>query len=198
MVDHTGRASETWRDEASSNALSSVSKGKRFPRKVFAGRWASYLFFEPSVLFEEEFISIKDFLLQHNNDRAIALLNLGNRTELLNTSEVFIFESSTTWRDYLVRLVGDGSALNWMFLMDRYVCASNRGNWAIYCEKENDLAAFAVGDGFSSANLSRLARLLKGRSINQPVVPTDEDSFDFSRLVPTWKLILDSEYGKIK
>jgi len=91
--------------------------------------------------------------------------------------------------------MGDGSPDSWMFLMDRYVLASDKGHWYIYCEKENDVAVLAIGEALSGSTRSQLAKLLGATPVGSVLTPGTGRLFDFQSLVPEWKSDLMAEYG---
>lgn len=187
--------SKALRDSAIANALSSITRERRFPNKVFFGDWEDYLFFDPTIIFDEEFFETKELLMDEGGDSVIAIVNLGNNVHSDSDPRAIFLEKETRSTEYISKLTGDGSAMNWMFLMDRYVCGSDRGNWVIYCEKENDIAAFAFRNDFPRSICSRLEKLLKAKSIRSPTIFREREFFDFDKLVPKWKSTLMSEYG---
>jgi hypothetical protein len=187
--------SENLKHSAVSNAMSSITKDECFPKNVFIGAWKDYFFFESNMLFQPIFIKVKNLLLREESASAVALINLGSQTPIGDQDLKTIFlEGDTIASDYIEKLKGDGSPMNWLFLMDRYVCASDKGHWAIYCEKENDIAVFAVRSIFSSAACSQVGALLKAKSIKRASEPEDSCSFDFNPLLPTWTTSLITEY----
>jgi hypothetical protein len=181
-------------NRAKVNALASIRRDRRFPSNVFSGQCADYLFFEPYLMFERGFIDVNNLLLREEKASVSALINLGNGDTTDEDGGVMFLEQDSKASDYLSKLKGDGSALNWMFLMDRYVCASDVGTWCIYCEKENDVAVFAVREGFPRAICLQVEGLLKAISIRQAGSPSDLGTFDFAKLVPHWRTALISEY----
>ena len=188
--------SDTSQALAISNALSSIRRDKYFPDNVFSGHWKDYLFFQPHMMFDVCFMDAKDLLLREDNASVIALINLGNSAVVNDSDSSVVF----LWRDtgameYMARLKGDGSAMNWMFLMDRYICAADAGKWAIYCEKENDVAVFALGESFSESTSSRVGMLLNAKSIKSSGNSEEGQLFDFGKLVPSWKVTLMTEYA---
>jgi hypothetical protein len=187
---------EILRDSAFANAMSSVGRDKRLPHKVFVGRWEGYLFFEPDMMFDTSFIEAKNVLMGEESASVIALVNLGNDGAPNHGSPRAIFlERDTTSEEYVSKLVGDGSPMNWMFLMDRYVCASEKGNWSIYCEKEDDVAIFGFRGGLARTSVAKVERLLKAKSIKSLCSPDRSEIFDFGKLVPRWRSTLKVEYG---
>jgi hypothetical protein len=177
------------------NATSSIGRERRFPHQIFVGEWSDYLFFYPEALFEARFIDVKDLLLKEERSSIIAVVNLGNvNSETASEPRAIFLDRDTTPKHYIAQLMGDRTATSWMFLMDRYVCASEKGNWSIYCEKENDVAVLAVDEGISRFTGAQLAKLLNAKSMRFGPVTGHSQSFDFQKLVPEWKSALAAEY----
>jgi hypothetical protein len=177
------------------NALTAVAKERRFPHQVFVERWEDYLFFEPYKMFDAPFVEAISLLMQEENAESVALINLGGGgTPEGSAPKPMLLERDIGSTEYISKLMGDGSPTSWMFLMDRYVCASDRGWWAIYCEKENDVAVFAIRDGLPISLVERVGGLLKARSVRSLSSATSNDFFDFDKLVPEWKRSLKAEY----
>jgi hypothetical protein len=180
------------------NATSSIRRERRFPHQMFIGEWSDYLFFYPEALFEARFIDVKNLLLKAENSSIIAVVNLGNvNSETAAEPRAIFLDRDTTPQHYIAELMGDRTPTSWMFLMDRYVCASEKGNWSIYCEKENDVAVLAVREAMSRFTCSQLAKLLNAKSMRFGPVPGSGQSFDFQKLVPEWKSALAAEYHPI-
>ena len=184
-------------DSAITNALSSIRKEAHLPNQIFTQAWDEYLFFESYMMFDAIFIETKNIILNEEEYSKIAVINLGN---LPNDSDreprSICLDKETTFPEYISILKGDGSPLNWMFLMDRYVCASNKGNWCIYCEKENDIAVLATRHAFPASVLLNLRNLLKANSIKTiDNSKMDHKFFDFNKLVSSWKAALVANYG---
>lgn len=184
------------RDSAISNALSSIAKDRRLPHQVFVGRWEDYLFFEPHMMFNAGFVDVMNMLMREEDALVVALINLGGGGTLANGSlRTMFLEQDTGSTEYISKLRGDGSAMNWVFLMDRYVCASDKRNWAIYCEKENDVAVFAFREGLPRFSVARVGKLLKAKSIRSMSSSEGGELFDFDKLVPEWRFALKAEYA---
>lgn len=188
-------STDVLKQTAVGNATASIRGGRRFPHQIFVGEWTDYLFFYPEALFEARFIDVKDLILREESSSIIAVVNLGNtNNESAVEPQAIFLDRHTTPKHYIAELMGDRTAASWMFLMDRYVCASEKGNWSIYCEKENDVAVLAVGAVISRFTCSQLARLLNAKSIRSSRLSDSSQSFDFQRLVPQWKSALVAEY----
>jgi hypothetical protein len=188
-------STEIFKKAAIRNAVSCISGDRRFPHQVFAGDWGDYLFFDPDVLFESGFIEVKNLLLKEESASTIAVVNLGNTgNETEEEPRAIYLDRDTTANEYVAELMGDGSPDSWMFLMDRYVLASDKGHWSIYCEKENDVAVLAIGEAVSGSARSQLAKLLSATPVGSVLTPGTGRLFDFQRLVPEWRSVLIAEY----
>jgi hypothetical protein len=188
-------STEDLRNAALLNALSSIRENARFPYKVFSGAWKGFLFFDPIRLFTACFIEVKNLLLDEEKASIIALINLGN---VIHQRRALFLDRSTQSQEYISTLMttkSPGSTFSWMVLVDRYVCASDRGYWSIYCEKENDIAAFAFQEGLSDSTRLAVAALLKAKALGAVEDLQDRESFAFNRLVPFWKAALLAEYS---
>jgi len=189
-------STEIFKKAAIRNAVSCIRGDRRFPHQVFVGDWGDYLFFYPDVLFESGFIEVKSLLLKEEDASTIAVVNLGNAgNETEAEPRAIYLDRDTTANEYVAELMGDGSPDSWMFLMDRYVLASDKGHWSIYCEKENDVAVLAIGEALSGSTRSQLAKLLGATPVGSVLTPGTGRLFDFQSLVPEWKSALMAEYG---
>ncbi len=147
-------------------------------------------------MFDTCFIDVKNELLRQENAKVVALVNLGNDGVPNDGGPQAMFlELDTKSEEYISKLKGDGSAINWIFLMDRYVCASEKGNWSIYCEKENDVAVFAFRSELTRASIEKVEKLLKAKSIKSLRSSDRSELFDFGKLVPRWRSTLEVEYN---
>jgi hypothetical protein len=183
------------RGRAFSNAVSLLKKETRFPRDVFSERWYDYLFFDPYSMWQPRFIDLKNLILSSERSSLLALVNLNHYSETQEAASTAIFlDERTSATDYISKLKGDGSPSSWLFLMDRYVCASDKGNWCIYCEKENDIAVFATGQELASSLRPQISDLLQAESIASLAIKKGGRLFDFNKLIPEWRSTLIAEY----
>ena len=185
----------TIRERAVSNAVSFLKRETRFPRNVFIRRWYDYMFFDPYSMWQPGFIDFKNLLLTSECSSLLALVNLNRYSETQQEVPSAIFlDERTGANDYISKLRGDGSPSNWLFLMDRYVCVSDKGNWCIYCEKENDIAVFATGEQLASSLRAQASDLLQAESIKSLLSKKEDLLFGFKKLIPKWKSTLIAEY----
>jgi len=211
------KSNEIARKRAVSNALSSIRKDRRFPEKVLVGHWGEYLFFDPFIMFGPKFIDVANLLLSGDGS-VIALINLGNviPIDYDNPPVLFIEENTqakeyvselenrespsgvgevTGMKEHVAELTSKRAPLSWRVLVDRYVCASDEGNWSIYCERENDVGVFAFREGFSQAVCLQIERLLEAKSIRCSSSAGDTWRFDFAKLLPNWRAALVAEHS---
>lgn len=187
---------KTAQQRALNNAKSFVNPEKSLPENVFSGHWATFLFFESDRLFVADFIDIVKELIVLEGATVCCLLNLNetNSPEAMAPSALFLDES-TVGIDYLICLRGSGPAVGWIYSMDRYGCASDIGEWCIYCEKENDIAVigFHRKDGLLKYRMP--IDRLRAKNI---AVACDRlnDMFPFNQLTPGWLTGLTENYGK--
>jgi hypothetical protein len=186
---------ENERKTALSNALGFISRERRLPSDVFTARWDGYLFFYPHLMFTREFVSVASHLLRFEGAGTIVLVNLGSMISVDDAppgGEIFL-ESSTSGSEYISMLRGDGTAPDWLVLVDRYICCSDIGNWAIYCEKQNDVAVFAWRAAVRGV-VEKIKSELKASTIDAVHI-RQEDRYDFTGLVPEWRTSLRNNYS---
>jgi hypothetical protein len=174
---------------AKENALSFLKAEARFPNMVFRTSWDRYLFFESDLLFGESFIATKDALLSVGASVAIALVNLNKLSED-EESAVYFLDKGTRSAEFLSHLKRDDASEAWLYSMDRYMCASDKGCWSIYCEKENDIAVLAVQNSFPALILEKI-----GNVLDNGLVETKRERFDFDKLWPEWRSKLELNYA---
>ena len=191
---------DTSRRSAVSNALSSISKDRRFPKKVLIGLWEDYLFFDTfGTIFDPSFIEVKNLLLTEEKASVIALINLGADTPIdYENPPVIFIEQATEAGEYISELERNGGSVGWRFLMDRYVCASDTGSWSMYCEKQNNLAVFAFRAGLPKSICSQVEVLLRAKSLKFSSPTGDSSLFDFIDLLPDWRFALVTEHTPSK
>jgi hypothetical protein len=184
---------------AVSNAILSIHKDKRFPHKVLAGTWNDYLFFEPFIMFAPCFIDVTYLLLSGEDASIIALINLGSTIQIEHDTPPSIFiDQNTEAKEYVSELESTGKPVGWRYLMDRYTCASDKGAWSIYCEKENDVAVFAFRNGFPQSIVLQVGKLLKATPIRNSSSAGDTTRFDFGKLLPEWRSTLVAEHSPLR
>ncbi|MAB13141.1 hypothetical protein [Parvibaculum sp.] len=189
-------ATETPAGRAFANAIAAIKEDTLFPDKVFAGDWDDYLFFESLTLFGSEFIDAKNLLLRDEDASTIAMINLGCTPVVRGRRvETTFLEEGTQRSDFFDALKEIGSSDDMILDLARYVAASDKGNWAFYCEQDNDIAVLALGDTVSIDTRKRLKEVLKATSIS--CAPGDRGGpyFNFIDMLPEFRSALVAAYG---
>ena len=138
IVESDGKAAQ---EGAFHNVVGALKFDRRFPENVFAGEWSDFLFFESDRMFAPEFAEVVGELLGSENAGVCCLLNLDQTRSLkFEEASAIFLDRMTTASEYAAKLRRGGPAVGWLYGMDKYGCASDVGDWSIYCEKQNDIA----------------------------------------------------------
>lgn len=187
-------------------AVSAIDPHASFPGQVFQGRWAKFLFFESDRMFAPEFAAIASELLRAEPANLLCLLNLtqAQSTDLSDPDEhdwkgssaLLFVDPTTEPAAYAARLRQGGPAEAWLYDMDRFACASDGGAWAMYCEKQNDVAVIALR---TQSDTGRFDGCLK-RFCAEPIATLLNDGlaapFPFSHLIEPWQRSLEQHYSE--
>jgi hypothetical protein len=84
--------------------------------------------------------------------------------------------------------------IGWLYLMDRYVCASDVGEWCAYCEKENDTAVITLRNEADSIKFAQVLKALHATSIAHVGLVPEEGGFRFDKLTESWCSRLVEQY----
>ena len=187
---------ELAREAAYKLIVSSLDVTKSFPDQVFKGDDFEFRFFESDQMFAPSFVDVVMQLLSIEKAKSSCLLNL-SRTEILTYSEaVAIFlEFGITGADYNARLQRGGPAESWFASMDHYACASDVGNWIMYCERNNDVAVVALRGRSAADRFSGPLRKVHAEAIDVLIHQGSAALIPFCDLVPSWRNGLSSHYG---
>lgn len=184
---------EDFERKAYENAISSVRLDARFPQNIFVGTWGTFLFFEESWIFEPQSIEIMHDILDAEGSHSICLVNLGN-VEVPDPLPARYVDRSTDADGYLSLLVGNGRWDAWLYLRDRYIFASDVGDWCIYCERQEDLAVLAIRRGHDVNKLSGAISKLYAKPLEASYRTSRVNEFRFEELLPAWRSALLKNY----
>lgn len=177
------------------NALGALWPSKRLPLNVFKNSWDDFFFFESDSIFQPGFISVMNDLMDAEDAHVCCLVNLGNTVEdEISTLRYKYLDRSTSPEHYMSLLRGNGAPDSWLYLVDRYVCTSDKRGWCIYCEKENDIAVVAVRNKIDTEKLIKAVEALQASSIKQAHQSHDEGKFRFEKLTRHWLSTLVTQY----
>jgi hypothetical protein len=176
------------------NVRSFIEPDAMLPAQVLVGDWSTILFFESDRIFSASFVQTVRGLSHVERSTSCCLLNF-SQTYVLEYQEaaaIFI-EAATSADDYAKKLAEGGPAAGWLFGVDRYGCASDIGEWCIYCEKENDVAFI----GLRAANVEKYLLPLKRLSAEpvEALVGDHASPPPFNMLTRKWRIGLLQHYG---
>lgn len=179
------------------NLSRTLDRGWGFPNQVFKGRWSVFLFFESDRAFDPEFSDILNDILIIEGGSVACLLNIDktNLFEFESISSIFI-DRTTTRNSYGLALEGDGPESGWIYLMDKYICMSDIGDWCFYCEKSNDIAVMALREVEYVSRFQRPLSSLLAKPIEELLDGGRSPLFPFDHLVPAWRKVLLENYGR--
>jgi hypothetical protein len=182
------------REAALNNVKESIDLGARLPSPVFVGQWAQFLFLDCYALFRPTFANLVRSVLRSETSQCCCVLNLSSlRASTFAPPDVFYFAADTTETEYAQCL--RQSRTGWVVMMDDYACASDVGDWCIYCEKANDVAVIGFRSGKASVLLHGELQELRAESIETLLARGQTAPIPFSRLTPTWRDGLVANYS---
>ena len=185
------------RRRAFRNVVGSLKLDRLLPDKVFSGAWSDFLFFESDQMFAPEFAEAIGDFLRVENSGVCCLLNLSetDSSEFEKIAAIFL-DGMVTGREYETLLRGGGPAVGWLYSMDRYGCASEIGEWCIYCEKNNDIAVVALRSDSGASKFESSLEKLHAKPIEAIRGGELAELFPFSELTSEWRAALIEHYGK--
>lgn len=181
-------ASDNKKHKAFDNVIGSINNSTCLPEQVFQGNWNAFLFFESDRLFASNFTLVAKGLLNEERADVCCLLNF-NETDVLTygSAATLFIDAQTSPQAYDAMLRQGGPAKGWMFGMDRYGIASDRGGWSIYCEKENDVAIIALSYPSDKEKYSKYLKQLHAEPIMTLLNASSSASVPFGQLVEPWR-----------
>lgn len=183
--------------QAFGNATKSIDFDLVFPENIFHGEWSTFLFCESDRIFSKGFMPAMAKLLQLEQAHAACLLNL-DRTKVFEfeKSAAMFFDETTTENQYWDALKDESSDFGWLYVMERYVCTSDVGEWCIYCEKMSDIAVIALRDEDSLKKFGEPLMQLYAKPIEEFFESGDSSLRPFVRLSPFENKELLKNYPK--
>jgi hypothetical protein len=178
------------------NVVDSIDVDASLPNHIFSPAFSNFLFFESDRMFVASFVDVVMDIMNREGGKVCCLLNI-SQTQIMEYQEAAaIFISRTvTGAEYESLLRAGGPAVAWLYRMDRYACASDVGEWCIYCEKENDIAVI----GLSSEGAAKFApdlRRLYAEPIEVIVRKSPSELLACFRLTKEWQTRLLSSYRR--
>ncbi len=169
------------------------------PNSVLIDAWTVFLFFQSDYVFSADFVDIVREFLHLEDAQSACLLNL-DKTESLDfdSAAAIYIDERVDGAAYQEKLHAGGPVSGWLFGVDRYVCASDVGEWCIYCEKGNDVAIIGFKGCECGGKFEAPLRSLSAKPIEDLIDGGCTLLFPFDQLVPTWRKGLVDNYGRGK
>lgn len=184
------------RERSFANSIGSIYLDRTFPLRIFRESWTAFFFLESDMIFVPAFIGVVRGLMGTENSQICCLINLGATVQKdYGDPPAIYLDKSIEPSQYTSLLLGDGSWTAWLYLVDRYVCASDVGEWCIYCEKENDVAVIAFRSESGPNKFAAALQALQATSIRFASQTPREGAFRFDKLTPAWRSSLVAQYS---
>lgn len=184
-------ASEQAIKSAFHKAQSLIQKDTVFPEYVFESSWKLFYFFSSDRMFEEPFVDLVRSLLVAEKAGTCCIINLSD----IESKEFAVITPATSPQEYLIFLRQGGPASGWLYGVDVFLASSEKGEWCIYCERENDVAVLALnGTDIDCRNL--IADVLQAIPSKQLYERVADQSFPFNLMTASWREKLSENYQK--
>ncbi len=194
-MDFSSKSSVGDYEGAADNARGLLVPGKNLPGNVFRDSWEIFLLFDPDRIFEMEFIDEVKLLLEAEGARYASLVRLGESADRIDDKDLFLIARETDGSDYKKMLKGVGMGEGWVYDMGRFVCTSNLKGWSIYCERNNEIAVFAIKSSRLYEKIRFLLSRMQASSISDAIGDHGLYSLPHGIISDTWKKTLLKEYG---
>lgn len=181
------------RGQALLNIQECLSSRLRFPRNVFVGSWDHYSFFDSDRVFDGSFVDQVKTLLDIEGATCACLVKLDAATETEADDRRFFIERGTTPESYMRLLAGEHTAQGWIFDFGRFGCASELSQWAIYCERNNEIATIAIKSNSMFEHYRLPLARLKASRISDAVSKPSSYGFSPEALSTEWRTVLLKE-----
>jgi hypothetical protein len=175
---------------AIANAERSINRELRFPSNVFNGSWKEFLFFDSDWMMAPDFVESVNAFLEAEGGSCACLSKVDS--DDATNPRVFAVRRQTTANEYGEVLAGTAPGYGWRDAFERLACASNVGEWCIYCEPQAEIAVIALKE----TNDARYRRVLDRFSASRfsDAIKEGGLSYAFSNLLPEWRSTFLREY----
>ncbi|WP_306715869.1 hypothetical protein [Burkholderia dolosa] len=192
-----GEEDVVYERRAFDNVAKALDFDRTLPDRVHVGPWSEFLFFQSDYVFSPDFLEIVRELLNVERAHVACLLNVDKteRLEFGGIAAIFLDEMTSTVA-YDEKLRDGGPADGWLYRVDRYACASDVGEWCIYCEKSNDVAVIGLRDIGGIGRFETPLKRLWAKPIDELINGGGSRVFPFDQLVPAWRQGLVQNYGR--
>lgn len=176
------------------NAREAIDSRKRLPEVVFAQKWRSFFFCESDRVFASEFACVLRQLLRDEGAHVASFVSIDKQA--LEQDHVRLgvaYLRNTISESTYLDMLRDGGPDCRLFSNERYVLASDVGEWCIYCEKSNDIAVIGFSNQQFTSKHTAAMQLLWAKPIKDLLL-REQTLFPFSGLTPAWRQGLLTNY----
>lgn len=172
---------------AKTNINKMIDVDKYFPQFVFKQATYRTFFFDSDWIFDSKFINVIQKISSITNTSAVFFFKLDEIDTPLSVN------ANETPEQYLKLLQGGGPATGWLYDMGRYAVVSDTEKWAIYCERESEMAVISICDELI-AQMQPILDSINAFSIQKALSGVGSYGFSDHALSPEWKSLLLSFY----
>lgn len=180
-------------DRALSNVRQGLRTDGRFPQNVFVGDWAEFRFFDSDWMRAADFVDHVHAFLDIEQGRCACLWKIDS--EVVDELAVFFVRGQTTADEYRALLGGNAPGYGWLDAMERLACASDRGEWCMYCEPNNEIAVIGFRQRSALDRYSLALAALHALPIETAIQESLSYGFSERGLSPEWRRELSREYA---
>jgi hypothetical protein len=177
--------------------LASINPAAHLPEQIYLDSWEQFLFFQSDYIFAASFPEVIGDLIRAEQANSFCLLNLSETSvfDFGHAATLFI-EGTTAEEEYYSWLRKGGAKRGWIFGVARYGCASDKGQWCIYCEKENDVAVIALKSSTGVKSFAAPLTKVHAAPIVALVPNSPSAPFPFNSLTREWQSALIENYAE--
>jgi hypothetical protein len=106
------------------NLERSLDLRARLPANVFRDGWSEFLFFDPSVLFHRDLVSVFAALRKAESSTCCCLKRVANTGMQTRSSEIFSIDATTTFEAYWSRIQDRDPTERALVRLDRFAAIS--------------------------------------------------------------------------
>jgi len=177
---------------ASDNVRAGINSSRRFPQNIFMGSFKELFFFDSDWMTESAFVGHVKAFLEAERGQCACLCKLD--LDVAQNVQLLHIHNETSSEEYRALLVGPSPGYGWVDAMERLACASDTGEWCMYCEPNNEIAV--IGFRHEGTSPRYLHALSEFRATDISLAIKNEVSFGFSQVAssPEWREAFVREY----
>jgi hypothetical protein len=141
------------KEHSFTNALKAVDRSRSLPQRIFVAGWLDFLFCESDQVFSASFVRTIKVILDAEAATTCCMLKLSPSIDIkIDTADCFFFDRQTEPANYQIKL-NARSPYSWVINPDQYVASSDKGNWALFCDKAEEVAIVAFRSSYWTTRL---------------------------------------------